>query len=201
MAALALTTFLFAAVNAGWTDGTSFGFSLLLAIGGLVLLLAGMWALRAHDVFSATAFGTYGILWMGLGLYERFITPSFVTPLPGESGAASDAVRNDMAWMLLAFAVFNTYMLLWSTQLNEAVLAVFLTLEAAEIVLVVGYFTNTASTIRAGAYVAVVTAATAWYASAAGVINGMLGRSAVKVGRPIERLTHAGGSRAHPLPH
>jgi succinate-acetate transporter protein len=64
-------------------------------------------------------------------------------------------------------------MLLWSSQVNMAVFAVFLTLEATEILLCVGSFTNTIETLKVGGYVGIATAAAAWYASAAGVINGM----------------------------
>ena len=42
---------------------------------------------------------------------------------------------NGLAWFLLAFAIFNTYMLLWSTRVNVAVFLVFLTLEITEILL------------------------------------------------------------------
>ena len=50
------------------------------------------------------------------------------------------ATGHDLAWILLAFAIFNTYMLLMSSQVNAAVFGVFLTLEITEIVLVAGDF-------------------------------------------------------------
>ena len=37
------------------------------------------------------------------------------------SKATPAQVANDLGWILLAFAIFNTYMLLWSTQVNMAV--------------------------------------------------------------------------------
>ena len=47
---------------------------------------------------------------------------------------------NALAWFLLAFAIFNTYMLLWRTAGEHAVFLVFLTLEITEILLVIGNF-------------------------------------------------------------
>ncbi|MGZ4435314.1 MAG: GPR1/FUN34/YaaH family transporter, partial [Trebonia sp.] len=85
----------------------------------------------------------------------------------------------------LAFAIFNTYMLLFSAQVNIAVFAVFLTLEATEIILAIGYFSNGAGTVQFGGYVGLVTALCAWYASAAGVSNGLAGRIRLPVGRPL----------------
>ena len=103
----------------------------------------------------------------------------------------------DVGWILLAFAIFNTYMLIWSTQVNLAVFAVFLTLEATEIVLFAGNFAGNANIVKAGGYVGVLTALCAWYASAAGVANGMGGRAHVAGRQPAAR---AAGLSDHPDP-
>ena len=50
-------------------------------------------------------------------------------------GATVTALNHDLGWILLAFAIFNTYMLILSTQVNMAVFLVFLTLELTEIIL------------------------------------------------------------------
>jgi len=52
---------------------------------------------------------------------------------------------------------------------------VFLTLEATEVVLFIGFFSGNANVIKIGGYVGIVTAVVAWYTSAAGVVNGMRG--------------------------
>ena len=107
---------------------------------------------------------------------------------------------NAIAWFLLAFAIFNTYMLLWSTQVSVAVFLVFLTLEATEILLVIGNFDAAHGNanngwIHLGGWVGIATALVAWYASAAGVINGMKAPSVVlPVGAP---LTFGNGAIRH----
>ena len=98
---------------------------------------------------------------------------------------AAQSVK-DLGWILLAFAIFNTYMLLMATQVNAAVFGVFLTLEVTEIVLFIAFFTGSSGTIKAGGYIGVVTALVAWYTSAAGVANGLPGRLTLPVGRPHE---------------
>ena len=41
--------------------------------GGLVQLLAGMWAMRrSNATLAATAFTSYGAFWMALGLFKLF---------------------------------------------------------------------------------------------------------------------------------
>jgi succinate-acetate transporter protein len=178
LAAFALTTFLLSAANAGWmksaTGDAWLGYAF--AYGGLGQLLAGMWEFRNRNVFGATAFSTYGGFWIGLGLWALLVAPHATSPA---------AANHDIAWILLAFAIFNTYMLLWSTQVNAAVFAVFLTLELTEIILFIGNFSNSSGTVKVGGIVGIITAVCAWYASAAGVANGMGGRLRVPVGRPL----------------
>jgi uncharacterized protein len=194
LAAFALTTFLLSAINAGWAKySTGFdwwGFAI--AYGGLCQLLAGMWEFRNRNVFGATAFSTYGGFWIGVGLWLHFIAG----PVAATAGVAVD---RDLAWILLAFAIFNTYMLIISTQVNMAVFGVFLTLEITEILLFIGNFTVTKAAlppfavgltglIQAGGYVGVLTALVAWYTSMAGVMNGHKGRVVFPVGGPLFKL-------------
>ena len=175
LAAFALTTFLLSAKNAGWTDGGNAWLGFAFAYGGLGQLLAGMWEFRNRNVFGATAFSTYGTFWIGLGLYVLL------------AETASPNALNDLGFILLAFAIFNTYMLLWSTRVSIAVFLVFLTLEATEIVLTLGFLSSTDGVIKAGGILGIVTAAVAWYTSAAGVLNGMAGRPVLPVGAPLWR--------------
>jgi uncharacterized protein len=178
LGAFALTTFLLSADNAGWmtaaTGSAWLGYAF--AYGGLIQLLAGMWEFRNRNVFGATAFSTYGGFWIGLGLWALLVAPN------AKSAAAAG---HDVAWILLSFAIFNTYMLLWSTQVNAAVFGVFLTLEATEVILFIGNFAGNTNIVKIGGYVGVVTAAVAWYTSAAGVINGMRGSVFLPVGKPF----------------
>ena len=175
LAAFALTTFLLSAKNAGLTHGTDAWLGYALAYGGLGQLLAGMWEFRNRNVFGATAFSTYGGFWIGLGLYALLVGAK-ATP-------AQEA--NDLGWILLAFAIFNLYMLVASTRVNGAVFAVFLTLQVTEVVLFVGEFAGSEAIGKIGGYIGILTALVAWYASFAGVLNGVTGRTALKVGGPL----------------
>lgn len=177
LAAFALTLFLFSAKNAEWTNGSDAWLGYAFVYGGLVQLLAGMWEFRRRNVFWATAFSSFGAFWLGFGLY--------VVLLAGVTTPAQQA--NDIGWIMLAFAIFNLYLMLWSSQVNHAVFAVFATLEATLIILCLGNLTTSETTINVGGYIGVLTALCAWYASAAGLVNGMLGRTVLIVGQPVLR--------------
>ena len=195
LAAFALTTFLLSAKNADWmTHATGNAWlAYAFAYGGLAQLLAGMWEFRNRNVFGATAFGTYGSFWIGLFLWVRFVVdPAVAAARPATLAATVSALNHDLAWILLAFAIFNTYMLIMSAQVNLAVFGVFLTLEITEIILCIGNFNAGAAllpttTIKIGGYVGLLTALVAWYASAAGVSNGVAGKIRFPVGRPLIR--------------
>jgi succinate-acetate transporter protein len=136
-----------------------------------------MWEFRNRNTFGSTAFTTYGAFWLSLA---AFVVLDLFGKVPKDVNVA-----HALGWFLLAFAIFNTYMLLWSTQVNAAVFGVFLTLEATEVILFIGFFAANATIIKIGGYVGVLTALVAWYTSAAGVINGMRGTPLVPVGKPF----------------
>jgi hypothetical protein len=164
---------------------------LALFYGGLVQLLAGMWEFRNRNVFGATAFSTYGGFWLSLGIFVVFVVNTKLGGLLTGTDPSSS-----LAWFLIAFAIFNTYMLLWSTRVSGAVFAVFLTLEITEILLAIGFLVGAhrgialatgkdVGWIKAGGWAGLVTAATAWYASAGLVLKGMAGREILPLGKPL----------------
>ena len=105
--------------------------------------------------------------------------------LAGKVPAAD--ISSDEGWFVLAFAIFNTYMMVCSLRVSVAVFLVFLTLEITEILLFIGFFSGSggAGMVHLGGWVGIVTAFVAWYASAATVANSLRVRPILPVGRPI----------------
>jgi len=188
LAGFALTTFLLSGHNATFIPDLIW-IGPALFYGGLAQLTAGMWEFRNGNVFGATAFSTYGGFWLALGIFVTFIVLS--KNWAGAVTANPHDVPNALAWFLLAFAIFNTYMMLWSMRINVAVFLVFLTLQITLVLLVIGFFLEAHGHanngwIHTGGWIGILTAACAWYASAAGVANGMAApKRIVPVGRPL----------------
>jgi succinate-acetate transporter protein len=184
LAAFALTTFLLSGHNASFIpDGIWVGAALF--YGGLIQVFAGMWEFRNRNVFGATAFSTYGGFWLALGIFVVLLTGS-----KGFAGLLKGAdLDNSLAWFLIAFAIFNSYMLLWSSRVSMAVFLVFLTLEITEVLLAIGFFRiahgMSPYMLHVGGWAGIVTAAVAWYTSAAGVVNGMSPVKVLPVGGPM----------------
>jgi len=202
LAAFALTTFILSGHNATFIPDLIW-VGLALFYGGLIQLLAGMWEFRNRNVFGATAFSTYGGFWLALGVFVTFavLSKNFATAI----GTDKANLPNALAWFLLAFAIFNFYMLLWSSRVNVAVFGVFLTLQITEVLLVIGFFMEAHGHanngwLHAGGWAGIVTAAVAWYTSAAGVVNGMSPRPVLPVGTPFWGELPAPARRRSPMP-
>jgi succinate-acetate transporter protein len=179
LGAFALTTFMLSAHNAGWAPDLIW-VGLALFYGGLAQFMAGMWEFRNRNTFGAVAFTSYGAFWLGLATFV-------LLDVFGKVPATVD-VTSALGWFLLAFAIFNTYMLVWSSLVNRAVFLVFLTLEVTEVLLAIGFFLGHSAghgLVLAGGWVGVLTALVAWYASAAGVGNALAERTVLPVGTPM----------------
>jgi uncharacterized protein len=182
LAGFALTTFLLSVHNAmGVTREpllVFWGFAIF--YGGLAQFCAGMWEFKAGNTFGATAFSTYGAFWMG-------VAATVLLVLLGKLAIAD--VTSTLAWILTAFAIFNTYMLLISARTqNTAVFLVFLTLEITEILLAWGNFNGSAAgagLVSVGGWMGIVTALVAWYTSAAVVANTGRPRPMLPVGSSV----------------
>ena len=186
LAAFALTTFLLSARNAGWMSSTlgDAWLTFALAYGGLAQLLAAMWEFRNKNVVGATGFGTFGAFWIGLALWVLLVVnPAVAAIKPITLVTTVTSINHELAWILLGFAIFTTYVLILVSQTNMALFLTFFFLWATLIILVIGLFIGGAqlplaptTTVKIGGYVGVITAAIAWYTSAAGMAAGMGGK-------------------------
>ena len=195
LAAFALTTFLLSALNANWmTHATgSTWIPYALAYGGIAQLLAAMWEFRNRNVIGATGFGTFGAFWIDLALYFLLeVNPAVAAAVkaPLTLPIVAGHIHHDLAWILLGFGIFTTYILILVTQTNTALFATFFFLWVTIIILVIGFFSlsgtaTTSGIVQFGGYVGIVTAFVAWYTSAAGMAAGIGGRLKLPVGPPL----------------
>ena len=195
LGAFALTTFLLSAHNVTGSATIPlafFGYALF--YGGLAQFMAGMWEFRNRNTFGATAFSTYGAFWMGLAAFIALLLFGKVT---------ANQVAPSVGLILLAFFIFNTYMMVLSARVNMAVFAVFATLELTELLLWIGNFAGQApgtGLVAVGGWMGIITALVAWYASAAGVANSMGPNPVLPVGRPLWGMLPVTGRLERPAP-
>jgi uncharacterized protein len=164
LAGFAGTTFFLSVVNTGMLGDTVEGVVLGLALfyGGLAQLLAGMWEFVKGNTFGAVAFTSYGAFWMSFWY--------LINHLP--SDAAPKDLFHGVGVYLLMWGIFTAYMTVAAVRVSGAVLAVFVFLTLTFLVLAIGWLDNHSSGwIHFGGWLGLITAALAWYASFATVVN------------------------------
>jgi succinate-acetate transporter protein len=172
LAAFAMTTFVLSMFNSNLVNGKGVPvvLGLALAYGGIVQLLAGMWEFRNGNTFGAVAFSSFGAFWISFWALEAF----YAKDITGNAGHA-------VGLYLWAWAIFTAYMTIAAMRTSGAVLLVFALLTATFVLLAIGESGAHETVTHWGGYVGLATAAAAWYASFAAVINSTFGRTVAPV--------------------
>jgi len=172
LAGFAMTTFVLSMFNSNLVDpkGTAVVLGLALAYGGLVQLLAGLWEFRTGNTFGAVAFCSYGAFWLSFWALNVF----YVKDVTGNAGHA-------VGVYLWAWAIFTAYMTVAALRVSGAVLLVFVLLTVTFILLAIGAVGPHPSVTHWGGYLGLATAAAAWYASFAAVVNSTFRRTVLPV--------------------
>ncbi len=172
LGAFAMTTFVLSMFNANLVNekGTPVVLGLALAYGGIVQLLAGMWEFRTGNTFGAVAFCSFGGFWISFWALNVF----YAKQIGGNAGHA-------VGLYLWAWAIFTAYMTVAALRTSGAVLLVFVLLTATFVLLAIGAVGAHASVTHWGGYLGLATAAAAWYASFAAVVNSTFGRTIAPV--------------------
>jgi uncharacterized protein len=174
LAGFAGTTFVLSVFNAGMVGEAKLVavvLPLALLFGGVAQLLAGMWEFRKNNLFGAIAFSSYGAFWISFFFYVHYIAAT----LPAADAHTATGI------FLLTWTIFTAYMALASIKTNAVLTALFAVVLVTFALLTIGEFNANTTLIHAGGYFGIAAAALAWYASAAGVVNGTWGRTVLPV--------------------
>lgn len=169
LAGFAFTTWMLSMINAGWFTSTSLGMVLALAMayGGTAQMVAGVLEYKRGNTFGTVAFFSYGAFWWSFALFAHFF------------GAGVPAAF--VGWYLFVWGIFTFYMWIATFKTNMALQLVFLALWVTFVLLAIGNW-GLPSIGTAGGYVGLITAALAFYLSAAEVINEAFGRHVLPIG-------------------
>jgi succinate-acetate transporter protein len=186
LAGFAMTTFVLSMFNADLVNkaGEPVVLGLALAYGGIAQLLAGMWEFRTGNTFGAVAFSSFGAFWISYWLLVTF----------GVDAIPEAHLGSAIGLYLWAWAIFTTYMFIASLRTTGAVALVFFLLAITFILLGAGNSGDDTNLIKWGGYLGLATAAAAWYASFAAVINSTFGR----IVAPVFRLGAGTSDRTTP---
>jgi succinate-acetate transporter protein len=117
------------------------------------------------------AFSSFGAFWLSLFVFEVFF-----------AGSIPEADVGHAAGLYLwAWAIFTTYMFVASLRTTAAIALVFLLLATTFVLLAIGASGAHDTVTHWGGYVGIATAAAAWYASFAVVVNSTFARTVLPV--------------------
>jgi succinate-acetate transporter protein len=173
LAGFALTTFVLSMFNAGLVSkaGEPVVLGVALAYGGIAQFAAGMWEFRTGNTFGAVAFTSYGAFWVSFWALVTF----FAADIPAEHAGAA------IGLFLIAWGIFTLYMFVASLRTTAAVSLVFLLLTITFFLLGIGESGGHTGMVEIGGWAGLLTAAAAWYASFAAVVNSTFGRTVLPV--------------------
>jgi hypothetical protein len=150
---------------------------LALAYGGIAQLIAGIWEFRTGNTFGAVAFCSYGAFWISF----------YFLVTVGLKGVPVKDITSVIGLYLWTWGIFTSLMFFASLRTTGAVAIVFLLLAITFIVLgignsaLTGTLQSTNGTIKLGGWLGLATAAAAWYAAIAAVLESTYGRTILPV--------------------
>ncbi len=143
-----------------------------LFLGATAQLIAGIMDFKRNNIFGATAFTTYSLLWYAVSLTLLFRVFGWV-----------EVDVNHYAWGLIGFLFFSLILTVGSLMVNKTFIAILLGIDIAIITLVLHIMTGV-SEIPVGISLVAVSASS-FYGAAAVLLNHMSQKTILPLGGPV----------------
>ena len=176
---LALVTLVASSQKLGFTDGYGLLLPWALFLGGFAQLIASIFDFKHNNLFGSTAFGAYGLFWIGMGMSWLIRLGSF-----GETLQASADVKQ-MGFVFVGFGILSLVLTISTIKMNKAMFALMslivllfvgLALEAFGCGVIWKYVAGTAELA-----ISLLT----FYVLAAKYLNSFFGKEILCVGKPL----------------
>ena len=139
----------------------------VLVYGGVIQVLAGMWAFRKNNTLGATLFSAYGGFLIAFGVL--FLPALGLVTL---FGSDIRAFNHTLGLFFLCWTICCGVLFLGALRANKLLAAVLAFLCLTYLFLAIGEFANANTTLLAiGGWLGVVCALIAWYAALAGILQ------------------------------
>jgi len=172
-----MTTVLLNLHNAGFFEVGAMIIAMGFFYGGMAQVFAGIMEFRKANTFGTTAFTSYGLFWISLGMIWVLETSGFIAEN-----------SNYLAWYLFMWGIFTAYMFIGTLKLNRALQVVFLSLTILFWLLAIGRWADSEVITKIAGWEGIFCGASAIYAAAAQVLNEVYGRQVLPLGvaKPAE---------------
>lgn len=177
---LAMVTLVASSAKLGWTDGVSFVLPWAIFLGGIAQLIASIQDSRHNNAFGTTAFGAFGLFWLGVGTAWLIQYGVF-----GEAAAAAVDPRQ-LGIAFVGYLIFSLYMTIGAMETNKVLFIIFVLIDFLFIGLAFSTFQIATDAMHLLAGVSeLFISIFSFYASAANVLNNHFGKTTLPVGKPF----------------
>ncbi|MBZ5751846.1 MULTISPECIES: acetate uptake transporter [Metabacillus] len=177
---LAMVTLVASSQKLGLTDGLSFILPWAFFLGGFAQLFASVLDAKHNNIFGTTAFGAFGLFWIGVGT-SWLIQLGFF----GENLAAN-ADPKQLGVAFIGYLIFSLYMTIGAMETHKVLFFIFVFIDFLFIGLSLSTFGIMYEVTHMVAAVSeFLIALLSFYGSAAVVLNTHFGQVVLPVGKPF----------------
>ncbi|MBS4179184.1 acetate uptake transporter [Lederbergia citrea] len=177
---LAMVTLVASSQKLGITEGFSYLLPWVFFLGGLAQVYASVLDAKLNNIFGTTAFGAYGLFWLGIGTTWLIQLGFF-----GEKLATDGDIRQ-LGFAFIGYLIFSIFMTIGAMETNKLLFIIFVFIDFLFIGLSLSSFNilyNITSMLAAIAELCI--ALLSFYGSAANVLNTHFGRIVLPIGKPF----------------
>ncbi|WP_397538059.1 acetate uptake transporter [Rummeliibacillus pycnus] len=177
---LAIVTLVASSVKLGWTEGLGLVIPWAIFLGGIAQFYASILDSKHNNVFGMSAFGAYGLFWMGVA------TTWFI-----QLGAFGEALKNSadvhqLGIVYLGYLGFSVFMTIGALETNKVLFGIFFLID----LLFIGLGLSTLGIMEYGmhllaAYSELAIGLLSLYGAGANVLNKHFGFEFLPIGKPF----------------
>ncbi len=196
LAGFSMATVMLGAYQAGWYGNaatTLVIWPLAMFAGGIMQSVAAVASLRARDGVAVAVHTAWGSFWVGWGILQLLVATHVMAPIP--LGAANAS----FAFWFIALTMITMWGALGALAQNILVFIELATLAAGSAVTAAGFWAGSLATDNAGGWLFVISAAAAWLAVGAMVLEHSFGRSIIPVGKWSKQANVPGAKVTDPI--
>jgi len=189
-------TVMLGAYQAGWYGNAATPLIIwpfAMVAGGIMQSIAAVASLRARDGAAVAAHTAWGSFWIGWGILQLLVATHVMAPIP--LGAANAS----FAFWFIALTLVTFWAALGALANNVLVFITLAVLTAGAAVTAAGFWAGSLGTDNAGGWLYVISAAAAWLAAGAMVLEHSFGRSIIPVGKWSKHANVPGAKVTDPI--
>lgn len=178
---LAMVTLVASFQKLGVTEGVSLILPWAIFLGGVAQLIASIQDSKHNNTFGATAFGAYGLFWLGIGMSWLIQIGAFGKEL----AAAADPKQ--LGFAFVGYLIFSIFMTIGAMGIHKLLFIIFVLIDFLFIGLSLSTFGIMHELTHVIAAVSeLLISLFSFYGSAAAVLNTHFGQTVLPVGKPLD---------------